>query len=84
MQGESPTACLILAGRVNFADQSKALLPSNYAHVGQYSQYTWAITRMRILLAAIDMCPISIVRRIQESFPADADKIFQQRIRAIK
>ncbi|KAF2829308.1 methyltransferase CmcJ [Ophiobolus disseminans] len=50
-------------GRVNFADQTVTLLPSNFAH--------------------IDMCPISIIKRIQENFPNDASKILQQRIRAI-
>ncbi|KAF2000919.1 methyltransferase CmcJ [Amniculicola lignicola CBS 123094] len=50
-------------GYVNFGDQTKSLLPSNFAH--------------------IDMAPISIVHRIQKSFPRDADKIFSQRIRAI-
>ncbi|KAF2469391.1 methyltransferase CmcJ [Lindgomyces ingoldianus] len=33
--------------------------------------------------AHVDMAPISIVHRIQKSFPKDAERIFEQRIRAI-
>lgn len=34
--------------------------------------------------AHIDACPISIIERIQSSFPHDAVKILRQRVRAVK
>lgn len=34
--------------------------------------------------AHIDTCPISVIRRIQESFPDDAERILRQRVRAVK
>ncbi|KAI1361534.1 hypothetical protein F5Y08DRAFT_314430 [Xylaria arbuscula] len=49
--------------RINFSDQTQALLPSNYAH--------------------IDAGPVSILQRIQNSFPASANRIIRQRIRAV-
>jgi hypothetical protein len=30
------------------------------------------------------MAPISVINRIRESFPHDAEEIFKQRVRAIK
>ncbi|KJZ76462.1 hypothetical protein HIM_04191 [Hirsutella minnesotensis 3608] len=33
--------------------------------------------------AHIDTCPISVVQRIQSSFPEDADRILRQRVRAV-
>lgn len=34
--------------------------------------------------AHIDTCPISVIRRVQESFPDDAERILRQRVRAVK
>lgn len=34
--------------------------------------------------AHIDTSPISVIRRIQESFPDDAERILRQRVRAVK
>lgn len=34
--------------------------------------------------AHIDTGPISVIQRIQNSFPNEAEKILQQRVRAVK